>query len=297
MVTLNTGTAADLLHFETIRHVTKNCERLTRVPTSNESWIVKDWDGETYHIHFDSNFSKKHLFTFSKDHPKTQLKAQQLAATSGKSDVENWHDAEIELLKNKIAKNIDKRAVADSCSCHHTFGNHLIPNTSPPPQKVPGSCTICGYAICAAFQTPYGIARQYVGKPTHDPLAGAKTTKNTCIILNWIPKVEFESVVVQSLQAVEKPSGWANGQPLAVTVGQSRCLKWDFTVGRKGAIIVAEKTAAGAFNYTDFQACWVQARKTASAMRNQTWEIYHMDTGSPPGVHSPSNHANNHRPF
>lgn len=295
--TLNTGTAADLLHFETIHHVTKNCDALTRVATANENWIVKDWDGETYCIRFASNFSKKHLFTFSKKHDRTVQKSSQLAALparAGKSDAENWHDAEMELLTNKIAKNLNKRAVADMCQCGHAFNRHLAPNVAPPPPKVPAPCRDCG---CTPFRTPYGIARQYVGKPTHDPLAGAKTTTNTCIILNWVPKAEFESVVVQSIQAVEKPPGWTRGQPLAVHVNNSQCLKWDFTGGRHGAIIVARKDVAGVFSYANYQGCWVQAKKTASTVGRQTWEIYHMDTGSAPNPHSPPNHLAAHNVF
>ncbi len=287
-VTQQTGTAADLLHYDKIQHTTKQCERLTRVATASENWILKDWDNEAYCIRFDSNFSKKHLFTFSKDQQRTVEKAKDLAKTSGKGDLENWHDAEMELLKGKIAKNLDKRAVAGICNCTHTFIQHLQNNPAPPPNKLPGGCTICP---CAAFKTPYGIARQYVGKPTHDPLSGATTTRNTCIILNWVPKAEFEEVVVKSIQAVEKPPGWVKGQPLSVPVLlpnksnkilASRCLKWDFGLGRRGAVLVSIKNVAAAtVTHNDFQGCWVQAVKTASAWGQQTWEIYHMDTGNP----------------
>jgi hypothetical protein len=273
-----------------------NCERLTRVSTADENWVVKDWDGESYRVRFASNFSKKHLFTFSKDNQKTSQKASQLAATSGKSDAENWHDAEMELLKNKIAKNLNKRAIADICNCTHKYNQHTHPNPAPPPPNVPGACTAVG-CPCTSFKTPYGIAREYVGKPTHDPLAGAKTTKNTCIILNWVPRAEFESVVVQSLQGVEKPPGWTKGQPLAVPVGGKRCLKWDFTGARNGAIIVAQRLPTGLFTYNNFQGCWVQAEKRATALGTQTWEIYHMDTGSAPNPHSPPNHIARHNVF
>jgi hypothetical protein len=279
-----TGTAADLLHFDIINHVTKNCEALTRVSTANETWMVKDWDGEVYAIKFDSNFSKKHLYTFSKKTDNTAQKAAQLSATSGKTDAENWHDAEEELLKGKIAKALDKRAVANVCACGHLFNQH------PPPNRTTCNGAGCG---CTGYATPYGIARKYVGKPTYDPYAGMPTPKNTCIILNWVPKTEFEDVVVKSIQALEKPAGWVVGQPLAVAVGDAACLKWDFGPARKGVVLVATKVGANVTYAPPFQGCWVSAKKTASEFGKQTWQIYHMETGH----NNPGNAHHTHRPF
>jgi hypothetical protein len=280
-VKLNTGTGADLLSFSEFHHVSQNAERLTRVATANQEWIVKDWDGEVYCIKFNANFSKKHLFTFSKDQEKTKQKAEDEAAKPGQAgqDEQNWHNAEMELLKSKIVKNLDKRAVADVCGCGHRFNAHLHPNPAPPPPRLPGACTTCAGA-CAGFKTPYGLARTYVGKPTEDPLSGARTSKNTCLILNWVPRAEFEQVVLQSIQSLEKPAGWNKGDPLAIAVGDERKLRWDFGLGRNGAIIVADKTVVPT-NYTNFQGCWVAARKIATSVGKQTWEIFHMETRAP----------------
>jgi len=282
---LNTSTAADLLTYESFHHVSRNMERLTRVATADQEWVVRDWDGEQYCIKFEKNFSKKHLFTFSKDIEKTKVQAATEAAKPGQAgkDAENWHNAEIELLKSKIAKNVDKRAISVMCSCTHAFNRHSLPGPA---------CNLCA---CAAFATPYKLARKFVGKPTEDPLSGASTTRNSCIILNWVPKAEFEDVVVQSIQAQEKPHGWAKGQPLAVTAAPpgspapvvaaaTKTLRWDFGLARRGAIILAVRTAAGpppVYNYTNFQGCWVKAKKIGTSVGKQTWEVFHMESAAP----------------
>lgn len=289
-VSLNTGTAADLLQYEKIHHVTKQAERLTRVSTADQEWIVKDWDGELYVIKFDSNFSKKHLFTFSKDVEKTKTEASNEAQKPGQAgkDAENWEKAELALLQNKIIKNLDKRAVADRCHCGHTFTQHLVPDPPPAHKKKLVACPICAGAPCTGFKTPYGIARKYVGKPTEDPLAGATTNKNTCIILNWVPKSEFEQVVVQSIQAHEKgPLGgvaWTKGDPLRVNVNDQKVLRWDFGLARKGVIVVADRTkpANDPDRFKNFQGCYVKAKKIGTAIGKQTWQIFHMETNAHP---------------
>lgn len=283
---LNTGTAADLLTYETVQHVTKNVERLTRVATASQEWVVKDWDGEVYSIKFDKNFSKKHLFTFSKDTEKTKAQAHIEAKKPGQSgkDLENWHNAEIALLTNKIAKNIDKRAVADVCACGHKLNpKHMHVNPAGG-NKIMGPCkdVACTAALppCTVFETPYGIARRYVGKPTYDPLSGAKTSKNSCIILNWVPKTEFEQVIVKSIQDLEKPPGWKKGDALSVGVGAEHVLRWDFGLARRGAIVLADYTVVASPIHTNYQGCYVKARKAASTVGRQTWEIFHME-GAP----------------
>lgn len=284
---LNTGTGADLLTYETVQHVTKNVERLTRVATASQEWVVKDWDGEIYLIKFDKNFSKKHLFTFSKDTEKTKAQAKIEYAKPGQQgkDEENWHNAEMALLENKIAKNIDKRAVADVCACGHKLNpKHMHVNPAGGGQKIMGPCRdaacIGAASPCTVFETPYGIARRYVGKPTYDPVAGAKTSKNSCIILNWVPKAEFEQVVVKSIQDLEKPAGWNKGDALAVAIGAEHSLRWDFGLTRVGAIVLADHTNVAIPTHTNYQGCYVKARKTASDVGKQTWEIFHME-GAP----------------
>lgn len=279
---LSTGTAADLLTFQKFDHLERG-ERLTRVATANQDWIVRDWDGETYVIKFDSNFSKKHLFTFTKKEDRVKAKAHEESEKPGQKDqeAENWRRAEQALLLGKIMKNLDKRAVANICNCGHPFS---APGANP---KHPGggACTGGGCG-CTKFETPYALARKYVHKPTEDPLAGARTTKNTCIILNWIPRAEFEEVVVKSIQAFEKPTGWTKGNALAVPAGagalSQRKLRWDFGLGRMGAIIKAEKIAIAPFyTFTNYRGCYIGAEKIGTDVGRQTWKIYHMETQAP----------------
>jgi hypothetical protein len=273
---LNTGTAADLLSFEYFDHLEKG-RRLTRTATVDQEFLIKDWDGELYVIKFDKNFSKKHLFTFSKDQERTIAQAKLEAQKPGQAgqDAQNWERAEYQLLKNKIEKGVNKRAVVSMCRCGHAYNRH------------PGGGH-CNQCACAAFHTQYADDRQWVHKPTINPIQGASTTTNTCIVLNWVPRNEFEDVVVKSIQAEEKPPGWTKGQPLAVLPtpvippnghnASQRELRWDFLAHRSGAVLKAQRVpvvpapvpanpadpANFTFNYTNYHGCWVKAQKTAS---------------------------------
>ena len=269
---LDTGTAADLLTLEDSWDPHDH-DRLTRVATSNQEWIVKDWDGEMYYVRFDKNFSKKHLFTFSKKKDKVQQEAY-LLHKGGEQEHTAWEKAEHEMLHRKIDKVLANRSVSGICQCGHAFNRH--------PPNGTGACNVHGCG-CPSFQTPYAQNRATANKPTHNPLAGMSTNRNTCIILNYVPKSEFESIVVHSLQAVEKPTGWARGQPLANAIGDEVVLKWDFGLARKGVILQA--THGTAHNaWTKLQGCHIKAKKIASAVGRQTWEIFHMETT---GAHAP----------
>jgi hypothetical protein len=103
-------------------------------------------------------------------------------------DALNWQRAELQLLHGKIEKSVANRANVSRCKCGHSFNRH----------PGGGACNHPGCG-CATFATDYAAARQYVHKPTVNPIAGQATKKNTCIILNWIPRNEFEDVVVKSI--------------------------------------------------------------------------------------------------
>ena len=211
-----TGTAADVLSYEVFYHVSRQVDRITRVATASQEFVVRDWDDEKYVVKFHNNFSKKHLFTFSKDTGKTRLEAEAEAGKPGQAgqDAENWHRAEMTLLKGKIAKNLDNRAVAGLCDCGHQYNRHpgggacnVVYPPIPAPALPPCPCT--------QFRTPYRLARNYVQKPTVDPIAGASTQRNSCIILNWVPRAQFERVVVESIQGHEKAPDLITGAPWA----------------------------------------------------------------------------------
>lgn len=282
---LNTGTAADLLTYEKYVESTSGYERLTRVATANEEWVVSDWDGEVYSIRFDKNFSKKHLATFSKDSHRTDEAAYYAWLNSGKTTDANanWQSGEHQLMNEKMKGTAQARSVADMCQCGHRFNRH----------PGGGACIQAGCG-CTRFLTVFAAGREAVGKPTSDPLAGMKTNRTTFIVLNWVPRAEFEQVVVQSIQAQEKPAlwnapgqahngrGWQRGDPLAKSVGDEAVLKWDFGAARVGAIIQAQDGVDPSL-WGKKQGCYIKAKKIATAWGRQTWEVFHMESG---GAHA-----------
>jgi hypothetical protein len=282
---LQTGTGADLLSYETYIETTSGLERLTRVATADEEWVVSDWDNEIYYVRFDKNFSKKHLATFSKDHQRTEEAAYYAWLNSGKTENagKSWETAEHQLLNEKMKGTGDARAVAGRCQCTHQYNRHPLGLGC----NVPG----CG---CLKFLTPFAADRQAKGKPTVDPLAGASTTRTTFLVLNWVPRAEFEKVVVQSIQAHEKPAswnapgqphhgrGWQRGDPLAIAVGDEVVLKWDFGASRVGAIVQTQVGQAPNL-WGKKQGCYVKAKKTATAWGRQTWQVFHMESS---GAHA-----------
>ena len=58
------------------------------------------------------------------------------------------------------------------------------------------------------------------------------------------------------------------------------------TGSKRGNSTRNKNVAAGTVAYTDFQGCWVQAKKVATDLGKQTWEIHHMDTGTGGAVHA-----------
>lgn len=263
----DTWTAADLLSYEKYIESTTGLERLSRVATADEEWVLSDWDGERYTIRFDKNFSKKHLATFSKDRERTEREAYFEWLNSGKTREagENWQRAEHGLMNQKMKTTADNRNVADLCGCGHRFNRH--PGA--------GACTQCS---CPRFVTTFAASRIVQGKPVEDPLAGMKTARTTFIVLNWVPKADFESVVVQSIQAHEKPSGWKRGDPLAKAVNDEAVLKWDFGVTRVGAVVQAQAGTDPA-TWVRKQGCYIKARKIATDWGRQTWQVFHMESG------------------
>lgn len=265
----DTWTAADLLSYEKYIESTTGMERLSRVATANEEWVLSDWDGERYTIRFDKNFSKKHLATFSKDRERTEREAYFEWLNSGKTrDAgENWQRSEHGLMNQKMRTTADNRSVADLCGCGHRFNRH----------PAAGACTQPGCG-CTRFVTPFAASRIVTGKPVEDPLAGMKTIRTTFIVLNWVPKAEFESIVVQSIQAHEKPAGWKRGDPLAMAVNDEAVLKWDFGVTRVGAVVQAQAGTDPA-TWVKKQGCYIKARKIATDWGRQTWQVFHMESG------------------
>ena len=269
----NTGTATDYLGYGDY-HDTAGYDYIDRLPSASQEWVFGDWDGEKYLIKFGNNFSKKHLFTFEKKTADIAVAAYYIGQKGGGPASENWGRAEHEMLEKSIAHKLTARTTnGRKCVCTHRFNQHN------PGTKL---CTIGGCA-CTGFITAYGLHRKTAGRPDVDPLTGMATSRNTCIVLNYIPKIEFESVVVGSICAHEKPPGWSRGQPLAKHVGDEVVLRWDFGSARPGVIVQAVDGADPA-SWGRLQGVYVKAKKTATAVGWQTWEVFHLETS---GAHAP----------
>ncbi len=238
----NTGTAADFLTYETHQNLLSGTVEPTRVATAVEEWVVKETGGETFYVNFDNNFTKKHFVSESKK-PNAPANSVDL----------------------KIQKTLGHRANSQICLCSHKLQKH--------PQG--GYCKTCGLPNCGSFETAYGAMRTVKNKPTHDPLAGAPTKKNTCIVLNLVPRQHFEAVVLQSILDHEKPASWHQGDPLVKNVNDEVELEWDFGQQHLGAVVVADSSLP-AQQWAQKQGCKVKAKKTAAGGQGHTWKIFHM---------------------
>jgi hypothetical protein len=239
----NTGTAADLLSYETYQDPRSNKIKSTRVQAADEEWVVTATGGVIFYVKFGNNFPKKHFVTESKK-PDGQVS-----------------------VESKIIKTLGHRAVSATCFCGCPYNKH---------KNNGGYCKTCGQPICGSFGTPYGAIRSFKNKPTFDPLAGQKTTKNTCIVLSRVSREDFLKVVLQSILTHEKPPTWHRGNALAKNVNDEVELKWNFGGKYLGAVVVAD-TAKAASYWDQKQGCKVRARKTAMKALEHTWEVLHME--------------------
>ena len=197
----STGTAADLIAYEKYTDPSKG-DRISRSMNDYQEWLVQARDGEVFYVTFKNNFSKKHLVTDSKKTVPTST-------------------------DKKIQKLLDHRSKADQCKCspQHKYSDH---------HHIGKWCKKCG---CQKFKTPHSKDRASHNKPDQDPLAGAKTTINTCIMMNKVQKQKFEDVVVNSILVHEKPATWQVGNPLEKKINDLVVLKWDFNT--PGAVVQA----------------------------------------------------------
>ncbi len=130
--------------------------------------------------------------------------------------------------------------------------------------------------LCVAYLSSYVEERRDEHKPDVDPYVGKSGQESTIIVLNWIPKNEFEQVVAASIDHVDHGNALGDSVPDPYTVQTPFIhLRWDF-VGRPGAVRSATN---GAVSLNDGTWCEVGAFKRLS---NQslgiaaTWTIAHM---------------------
>lgn len=279
---IHANTAAELLHYTEYDKpgpggTSEKC--WSRWASADENFNVGDAGGNRYLIRFDSNFSKKHLATFSKKEYATEtekwLQPQQ-PGQQGK-DEENWNRAQKQLLDNKILKTLGIRSgTADEAKCRRC-GHPKKNNPDGTGHSNAGNCRVPGCVTCiGGYLSSYVESRRDENKPLINPYAGASASQSSCIVLNWIPKNEFELVVGNSIVAADP----GNTLPNSV-VGHGGALiplTWTFA-GRPGAVRHAENGVIDLENGT-----WstVGARKANGGPPGitATWTIVHWEPGA-----------------
>jgi hypothetical protein len=282
---LQENTAASLLHYRSFNKPGATEQCWTRYSSADEEFNLTRAGGRTYLIKFEKNFSKKHLATFSKKEWKTSTEAwlqSQKPGQQGK-DTENWQAAQKQLLDNKILKTAGIRkgpADADLCAragCNHPRKDVVgAPNTG---HSNSGNCKVPGCLCTAAaggFLSAYVASRIAETKPLHDPYEGTPAQTSSCIVLNWIPKNEFEDVLRNSILAVD-PNNVLPNSPLpgpGVPNPPLQHLHWDFGLARAGAVRSASN---GAISMPNGTWCDVGARKALGGPPgvDATWTIVH----------------------
>jgi|SRR5579863_1692897 len=272
------GTAASLLQY---KEYTKNKpdgtteKSWTRYASADQEFNIVAVGGRKLLIKFDKNFSKKHLATFSKKEGKLAAEVAALGkldANKGKSAEELQKIAQENLLKAKMLKTLGIRSGSSAevnCSaCGHPRKND--PDGSGHSNS--GNCRVSG-CTCTGYVSGYVTSRTTEGKPDTDPLAGAKASTSSCIVLNWIPKNEFETVVGNSILKVDPKNELAN-TPTTGSPAPLDHLKWDFGSSRAGAVRVATNGAVTVNNGTW---CEVGAQKVKGGPTgiDATWTIVH----------------------
>lgn len=253
---------------------------LTRKTTANQEWVFGAAFGNEFMIKFDKNFVKKHLFTYSKKTAEVGAIASQLWEAAGKPegrDVDFWLAAELSKFDAKLTKVLKARAEDVVCTCGHTLlrhpcsgcghqrARHFTGGGARCACKEPplGSCGCAAAAVisfgcgvpgcaCAAFANTagrYAAKRTAVGKGDN-PLAGASTQVNTCLVLDRVAMSDFKSVVISAIAAKETPTfTWPvippAHAPMPPVPGNYndpavKHVRWDFGASHLGCVIKAD---------------------------------------------------------
>jgi hypothetical protein len=217
---------------------TSGGKRLTRVPEAKLEWQISAKNSKVYIISFDNNFSKKHLYTSTKKHDKVQAEAKKLYDASSKEEKNRWwrqgwwwnyptelvEKAQKTLDEAKFKKQLGHRSPLEGDICtacghpeksHKTGSNNWRDCKYPVPAN-PGG--LCGCAVQAGYtsRNPYAEGRTAKGKPTADPLSGARTQINTAVVTDKIPAAKMKDVISDAIIAKEKElvadgKTWAQG--------------------------------------------------------------------------------------
>lgn len=270
------GSAASLLHYQAYTKPGTTEKNWTRFASADEEFNLTAAKGRKFLIKFDKNFSKKHLATFSKKDKKLQEKVQEIAKRPGQAgkDAENLKLAQEELLKAKILKTLGIRSgTSDEVKCQ-LCGHPKKNNPVGTGHSQSGRCQVTG-CTCAGYVSSYTTGRTAQGKPVSDPYAGASASQSSCIVLNLIPKNQFEDAVSKAILAIDPDNKLA---PTATTGSPAPLehLKLDFGLANKGAVRKAEN---GAISLADGTWCEVGAQKATSSTPgiDAIWTIVHWE--------------------
>ena len=242
----------------------------TRVATASMEFVVKATDGKVVTIKFDKNFTKKHLFTYTKKD-----------ITSGKS-IMNMSIDEVKELPTlhkqandaKLLKQAKHRTGEEQrlqCKhCDHEEKRHKTGSGNPAAQckdKAPDGVTPCPCTTTNPFEAQDAVAlyeknRSARNKPTANPLAGATTAKTTYIIMNEIPRTKFENTVADAILA--QPTWDPGGEHI----------DWDFN--KPGCVITVDTTQPSSSGAKAKGATVSVKDITTDALR-PTYQVYHFN--------------------
>lgn len=232
-------TARDLVAYKNYTPTGTTDTKPTRKLTLDQEWVFGATGGVNLMIKFENNFFKKHLFTYSKKTAEVSQIAYDLSKAAGDppgKEFDFWLQAELTKLNQKLRKALEHRAEKYKCTCghyqvshhcttcHHEEIKHKTGSGNPTACKhntsavvgvtTPCACNVhafrCEIAGCActAFVDAgvtgtYGAQRSASGKGPDNPLQGAATQLNTCIILDRITMENFKQVVIGSFENAE----------------------------------------------------------------------------------------------
>lgn len=297
-------TSRDLVAYKSYTPTGTTDTKQTRKLTLDQEWVFGGTGGTNLMIKFDSNFFKKHLFTYSKKTAEVAQNAYLLSKAAGDPpgrELEFWLQAELTKLNQKLRKALEHRAERYKCTCGHYQVSHKCTNANckheeikhktgtgnPCPCKVtlqqPPPAHLCGCANqvfhcdipacpCTAFNVNpaavgiYAAQRAASGKGPDNPLAGAATQLNTCIILDRIPMEKFKSVVINSFETAETPAfTWA--------INDQKDLTWDFAVPN---CIINASLGQDPGAWTSGTQTQVVAQKISTTPALNTYKIVHL---------------------
>lgn len=153
-----------------------------------------------------------------------------------RTDEENWNRAQKQLLENKILRILGARNPL--CVCGHFQKASDPAQVATTGHSNSGNCKHAG-CVCGGFAaapSAYVAARTAAAKPDVNPLLGMPTNQSSCIVLNWIPRNEFEAAVAASILAVDPANALPDSAPFPYTHATPFIhLRWSFP-GRPGAV-------------------------------------------------------------